>query len=66
MRRPEWKQANPRDQITVILMAAQWHLENISSGITPPEALQERCGRVKELLSQAQELTKMVSGEWPM
>ena len=43
MDRPEhFRQSNPRDQFTVVLMGLEGHLDNIQSGITPAEKTEEK------------------------
>lgn len=63
MRNPEWRQKNPKDQLVTVVGAAQGYIDNIKAGIyvNPAPVLD----KVFDLLSQAQELTKMVHGEWP-
>lgn len=65
MRRPEWKQTNPRDQLIAVLHAAAGFANNISNGVYKPEDVPAKASRIEELLAQAQELTSMVNGEWP-
>ena len=53
-----WRQANPKDQATVILMALEGHIENCSEGIITCEQLDER---TKPLLSQLKELQNLLN-----
>lgn len=61
----EWRQANPRDQLVAVIGATWGHISNIEEGIYKPEKLPEIYRRLDDLFEQMNELTKMVSGEWP-
>lgn len=65
MRRPEWKQANPKDQLIAVLAAAAGFASNLSAGIYKKADIAEKSQRLEELLEQAVELTAMVNGRWP-
>lgn len=65
MRRKEWKQANPKDQLVAVLAAAAGFVSNISAGVYSKKNLSAKLTSVENLLEQAVELTDMVDGRWP-
>lgn len=62
MRRPEWKQANPRDQLVAVLMAAEGWADNI---VANKSSIAKQTQRIHDLFEQAHELINMLDGSWP-
>lgn len=65
LRREEWKQRTPHEQLIAVLAAAQGMLSNIQDRMYSPEVLPEKLKYLEECLEQAQELSKLVRGSWP-
>lgn len=60
-----WKQSNPQDQLTVVLMAAQGIIHNMMDGMyKDPTYRRQKMLELEDLVVQGQELTKFVEGTW--
>jgi hypothetical protein len=66
VRREEWRQATPQDQLVTILGAARGIADNAAAGVySDPERLKQRLEALDGLLEQAIQLTQLVDGQWP-
>jgi hypothetical protein len=57
---PLWKQNNPHDQLTVILMAVEGHFQNLTNDVID---VQKYVARTTPLLEQLNELKPYLKGE---
>lgn len=63
-RRSEWKQPNPRMQLTTVLAAIEGNLSNVCEGRIPPERLPEIQLRCSKFFRWAHELNAANCGSW--
>jgi len=62
MKRPDWKQENPKDQSVVILMSMEGHVQNCTDGIITPQQLERHLAPLFKQLKQLHE--HYLHSEW--
>ena len=64
--REDWKQDNPKDQRTVLLMALQGHFDETKCGLPDDDYCQSQATKADAMLEQLHDLNKHLDGvEWP-
>jgi hypothetical protein len=63
-RRPEWKQANPKMQLTAVLAAIEGTCSNLCHGVYGDTRLEDIYERLQDLFRQAHELNSTNSHSW--
>lgn len=63
MKQDDWRQANPKDQLKVILWSIEGDISNMEEGITPSA---RTCERIAAMLQAAKDIIKhyMPTGTW--